>query len=82
MAHYLESPGTKAYTVEEARELFSQFRTCSIRTQLSHGDLLQMRPGAKYQGWAYRLAWSLYPRAAIRLLGDRLGTGLLVEASK
>jgi hypothetical protein len=28
------------------------------------------------------LAWRLYPRAAIRLLGDRLGTGLLVEAVK
>ena len=82
MAHYLESPGTKANTVPEARALFANFHSSTIRTQLSHGDLLQMRPGAKYQGWKYRLAWRLYPRAAIRLLGDRLGTGLLVEAVK
>ncbi|HXE82765.1 MAG TPA: class I SAM-dependent methyltransferase, partial [Gemmatimonadales bacterium] len=35
----LESPGTKAYSIEEARDLFAIFARCRIRTQLSFGDL-------------------------------------------
>jgi SAM-dependent methyltransferase len=80
--HYLESPGTKAYTVEEARALFGAFRSVSIRTQLSHGDLLQMRPGPRYQRGIYRILWDLYPRSVLKRVGNRLGTGLFVEAVK
>lgn len=80
--HYLESPGTKAYTVGEARALFADFRSVSIRTQLSHGDLLQMRPGPRYQRGIYRMLWDLYPRSVLRRIGNRLGTGLFIEATK
>jgi len=80
--HYLESPGTKAYTVDEARELFAGFGTVRIRTQLSHGDLLQMRPGPRYGRGLYPLLWRLYPRAVLKRVGNRLGTGLFVEAVK
>lgn len=80
--HYLESPGTKAYTVKEARALFGTFREVSIRTQLSHGDLLQMRPGPRYQRGIYRILWDLYPRSVLRRVGNRLGTGLFIEAMK
>jgi SAM-dependent methyltransferase len=79
---YLESPGTKAYSIGEARELFGAFGEVSIRTQLSHGDLLQMRPGPRYQRGLYRTLWRLYPRSVLKLVGNRLGTGLLVEATK
>jgi SAM-dependent methyltransferase len=80
--HHLESPGTKAYTVPEARALFSSFSSVQVRAQLGVGDLLLMRPSEKYGRWHHRLVWRLYPRRAIRLLGDRLGLGLLIEASR
>ena len=31
-ARYLESPGTKAYSLAEARQLFSEFRDVTIKT--------------------------------------------------
>lgn len=79
---HLESPGTKAYTVDEGRELVAMFDRADVRPQLSNGDLLLMPPAAKYQQWHHKLAWKLYPRWAVRRLGDRLGTGLLIEAVK
>jgi ubiquinone/menaquinone biosynthesis C-methylase UbiE len=79
---HLESPGTKVYTVAEARELFRDFSRVTVRPQLGHGDLLLMPPAEKYQRPLHRLAWKLYPRGVIRRLGDRLGTALLIEAVK
>ena len=38
---YLESPGTKAYSLAEAKQLFSEFRDVIIKTPLGHGDLLK-----------------------------------------
>jgi ubiquinone/menaquinone biosynthesis C-methylase UbiE len=80
--HYLESPGTKAYTVKEARKLFASFAAIRIRPQLGFGDLLLMRPSKKYQNWPAKLIWFLYPRWLVRLTGNRFGTGLLIEARK
>ena len=81
--HYLESPGTNSYTVKETRELFSRFSRVDVRTQLGHGDLLLMRPGAKYAGnVVYRLLWKLWPRWLIRRLGNRFGMAVIIEAVK
>jgi hypothetical protein len=80
--HYLESPGTKAYTPAEARELFSSFSQTEIRTQLSHGDLLLLGPYQKHRKWYHKLAFALYPRWAIRLIGNRFGMAMLIEAVK
>jgi ubiquinone/menaquinone biosynthesis C-methylase UbiE len=82
MGRYLESPGTKAYTLAEARKLFAGFREVRCWTQLSHGDLLMMRPSEKYGSRLYRFLWRIYPRWLVRLLGNRFGTGLMVEAVK
>jgi ubiquinone/menaquinone biosynthesis C-methylase UbiE len=82
IAEHLESPGTKAYTRAEARRLFQAFSFAHIETQLSHGDLLQIRPGPKYSSGAYRLLWRLYPRWLVRTLGHRFGTNLVIEARK
>ena len=79
---HLESPGTKAYTIREAEALCADFSQAKVRSQLSCGDLLLMRPAEKYQTWYYKLAWSLYPRGIIRLLGNRSGLFLLIEATK
>jgi SAM-dependent methyltransferase len=82
IADHLESPGTKAYTRAEARRLFSAFSSAHIETHLSHGDLLQIRPGPKYSSGAYRALWRVYPRWLVRALGHRFGTNLVVEAIK
>jgi ubiquinone/menaquinone biosynthesis C-methylase UbiE len=80
--HHLESPGTKAYTMREAKRLFTSFAKVNIRPQLGFGDLLLMRPRKQYKNWAAQLAWSLYPRWLVRLTGHRFGTALLIEATK
>lgn len=79
--HHNESPGTKAYTVREARELFSAFSAVDIRTQRAGGDLLRLSPG-KEARWTYRMFSALYPRWLVRLTGDRFGFFLLIEAVK
>jgi ubiquinone/menaquinone biosynthesis C-methylase UbiE len=80
--HYLESPGTKAYTLDEARSLFAGFRSVRVWTQLSHGDLLLMRPGDKYGSRLHRLLWRLYPRWLVRQTRNVFGTNLFIEAVK
>jgi ubiquinone/menaquinone biosynthesis C-methylase UbiE len=79
---HLESPGTKAYTLAEARELMRGFTDIQLETALLAGDLLAMRPSARYQGKLHRLVWALYPRELIRRYGARLGLGLLISARK
>lgn len=79
---HLESPGTKVYTVGEAKTLFGDFASVDAWPQLAHGDLLLMRPANKYRRWYHDIAWKLYPRPLIRAVGNRLGTGLLIEARK
>lgn len=82
MYHHLESPGTKAYTRAEASRLFDAFSSVHVRTLLSHGDQLLMRPASKYQSPFHRLLRRLYPRWIVRRLGNRFGINLLIEAVK
>jgi len=80
--NFLESPGTKAYTTGEARELFAEFRDVDITTVLGPGDLLLMPPSQKYKAWRYQVPWKLYPRSLIRMLGNRFGLGMLITAGR
>lgn len=50
-ALHLESPGTKAYSVAEARKLFAAFTEVKIVTPLGHGDLLESNVGQRHRGW-------------------------------
>ena len=79
---HLESPGTKAYTLAEARALMRGFEDIELETALLAGDLLAMRPSARYQSPVHRLLWAVYPRRLIRRFGARLGLGLLIRARK
>lgn len=81
---YLESPGTKAYTLEETEKMLSAcgFKKISLKTKLGPGDLLTIRQSKRYEGLIYKLIWKFYPRWLVRLSGDRFGLGLLIEASK
>lgn len=81
-ARHLESPGTKAYSVAEAHQLFVAFRKTSIRTQLTHGDLLESEAGQRHQGPLLRMARRLWPRSLVRQFLPKAGLFMLVEAYK
>ncbi len=79
---HLESPGTKAYTVTEARTLMRGFIDVHVDTALLAGDLLAMPPSSRYQSPVHRLLWAIYPRTLVRKFGKKLGLGLLITATK
>jgi ubiquinone/menaquinone biosynthesis C-methylase UbiE len=79
---HLESPGTKAYSVSQAKELFSKFSSASFRVQLSHGDLLEGSVGQRHQSLALSLARRLWPRRFISAALSNFGLALLIEARK
>jgi ubiquinone/menaquinone biosynthesis C-methylase UbiE len=81
-AEHLESPGTQAFTVPEARELFRRFSRVDARSQLSFGDLLEGAVGQRHGGAALSAAKRLWPRWLIRRLLPGRGLMLLVEAVK
>ena len=80
----LESPGTKAYTLEEAKALVASadFHVVSVESRLCPGDSLNILPSARYNGWPYRVVWRWHPRWLVALLGDRFGLNLLIRATK
>ena len=80
----LESPGTKAYSLDEARSLLlgAGFEKITASAKLGPGDLLLIKPSEKYTASIYRLIWQVYPRWFVRLIGDRYGLCLLIEAKK
>lgn len=81
-ASHLESPGTKAYTLEEARGLFRQFAEVRISTVLTHGDLLESGAGQRHRGWLLSLAKRLWPRHLLRWALPGHGLFMLIEAVK
>ena len=81
-AAHLESPGTKAYSVAEARRLFAAFGEVRIRTVPTHGDLLESGAGQRHGGLALSLARRIWPRRLIRYLFPKAGLFMLIEARK
>jgi len=81
-AQYLESPGTKAYTVAEAEAMFSRFSNVRARSQLGFGDLMQGAVGQRHGGMLLTVAKKVWPRAFIRLFMSRHGLALLIDAVK
>jgi ubiquinone/menaquinone biosynthesis C-methylase UbiE len=79
---YLESPGTKAYTVAEAKDLFKQFENIKIETLLTHGDLLTSGAGQRHQGALLNIARKIYPRAIIKKLFPKHGLFMMISAQK
>ena len=80
-AKYLESPGTKGYTVSEARSLFSGYHHLDIRPHISFGDLLDGKVGQGHSKTALEIARRCWPRPLVRHL-HRFGLLLLIEATK
>jgi ubiquinone/menaquinone biosynthesis C-methylase UbiE len=81
---YLESPGTKAYTVREARKILEALPLAdiAIEPRLAQSDLMDIMPSERHDNRAFYIAKSLYPRPIVRLLGDRFGLNLFIEARR
>jgi SAM-dependent methyltransferase len=82
LAERLESPGTKGYSIAEARELFAAFAETRVTVQLNHGDLLLGQAGQRHQGPLLGLARALWPRWLIRNFLGNHGLYLLITATK
>jgi len=81
-ATYLESPGTKAYSIDEASNLFADFENVEIETVLSHGDLLSSGAGQHHAGFLLSIARKIWPRWFIRRFLKNHGLFMLIRADK
>lgn len=81
-SQYLESPGTKAYSITEGRELFKVFRSVEVKTVLTHGDLLISSAGQRHQGLLLSIARMIWPRWMIRTFFPQYGLFMLITATK
>jgi SAM-dependent methyltransferase len=81
-SRYLESPGTKAYSVAQARDLFAGFSDLQIETVLTHGDLLTSKAGQRHQGIWLTIARRFMPRRLISRILPNWGLFMLIEAKK
>jgi hypothetical protein len=76
------SPGTKAYSVAEARELLARFTDVEMRTGLTHADLLTAEAGQRHRGLLLDIAKAVWPRWLFRALVPKLGLFMLITARK
>jgi len=81
-SRYLESPGTKAYSVSEARTLFSAYDSVVIRTVLTHADLLESSAGQRHEGRLLSIARRIWPRSVLKRWFPGMGLFLLIRAVK
>jgi len=79
---HLESPGTKAFTRDEAMAMCSEFSSVRVQSRLSFGDLLQGAVGQRHRGALLTAAKLLWPRWLIRRAFPTHGLMLLIEAVK
>lgn len=80
--NYLESPGTKAFSVKEAYSLFSGFVDIKVTTVLSHGDLLTSGAGQRHEGTMLNIARRIWPRKIIERFLSRRGLFMMIDARK
>lgn len=83
-SEYLESPGTKAYSKNEAYNLTELFSYRNIKVQLSFGDLLKGDVVARHKGFILSLAKIFFPRKLIILISlfFPVGLYLLIDLKK
>jgi ubiquinone/menaquinone biosynthesis C-methylase UbiE len=81
-ASHLESPGTKAYSVNESQQMCECFSNTAISTHLSIGDLLEGSVGQRHSGLLLTVAKKLWPRAILKRVFRAHGLLLLIDARK
>ena len=80
--NYLESPGTKAYSLKEAYILFKDFEVEHIDTFLTHGDLLTSPAGQRHRGKLLSFVRLVWPRRLIRYFFSKQGLFMTIKAKK
>jgi ubiquinone/menaquinone biosynthesis C-methylase UbiE len=80
--NFLESPGTKAFTVSQAKEMCSMFSSVNVGVQLGFGDLLLGNVGQRHQGLMLSFAKKIWPRWFIKHFLAKHGLGLFINAMK
>lgn len=80
--NHLESPGTKAYTLAEAGEMFRDFTGVDMTVRLSFADLLQGASGQRHRGFLLSIAKKLWPRPLLKAIFRNHGLILCIEATK
>ena len=81
-AEHMESPGTKAYTTRQARELMAGLVNIEIRTVLTHGDLLESAVGQRHRGPILTIARKCWPRWFIRRALGKWGLYMLMSGTR
>jgi ubiquinone/menaquinone biosynthesis C-methylase UbiE len=81
-ARYLESPGTKAYTIAEAKAFFRNYASVKAWSVLTHGDLLSSNAGQRHTGALLSFARKVWPRGLIKTFLPNRGLFMLIEATK
>jgi ubiquinone/menaquinone biosynthesis C-methylase UbiE len=81
-ATYLESPGMKAYTTDQAKGLLSGFENIETSIYLTHADLLTSPAGQRHRGPLLGLARRLWPRWFFRHFMSGHGLFMTVKAAK
>jgi ubiquinone/menaquinone biosynthesis C-methylase UbiE len=81
-SEYLESPGTKAYTLRQAARLFEGAVDLKQSVVVTHGDLLEGAAGQRHTGRTITMARTLWPRWFFRRFAQRYGLFLLIEGRK
>lgn len=80
--NYLESPGTKAYSVQEAKILFKDFNIISIETPIGHGELLASDVGQRHRGVLLSIAKKIWPRFLIKKILPNHGLTMMITLTK
>jgi ubiquinone/menaquinone biosynthesis C-methylase UbiE len=83
--YHNESLGTKLYTIRQARDMCSQFRSVRIRTVVTHGDALDWQLSDRYRKmWLLRMLKRVSrPLKYLKpLIPSAVGAFMLIEATK
>jgi ubiquinone/menaquinone biosynthesis C-methylase UbiE len=83
-SEYLESPGTKAYTLKEAKKLTKKFDNVTFKVQICFGDLLEGESGQRHKGLLLSFAKLIYPRKFTKWVSNFIPFGLflLIDVNK
>lgn len=81
-ARYMESPGTQAFTADQARRMFSRFADVQVRILLGCGDLMAEHVGQRHQGRLLRIAKRIWPRGLVSRYLTHYGSVMTICAKK
>ena len=81
-SNFLESPGTKAYTINESKIMFKKFNSVNIEIELSQGDLLTDDVGQRHEGLILKVAKMIWPTFLVKKLFKNYGLFMLISLEK